>query len=378
MGTTSNGCSVLLLIALLGASPALCRAGELCRRLGEMNGVNDEFMTAMGYGFKTDSEYFCGPEAPQQFACGCGTAGICVERRDPWGRDVGECGCCPVWVWCVLGVFCLLLLATAFMVLYACCLRGKWWFDGYPEAIQPLLPRRGPPAVVPAGMPLPQTLFRGYRISDFISEQPPEPANETASAASAAPSGSPTALRNGGSRSAQVVRQTPTNLSSSAVRNRAFIYPPGDVAPEDQGTLQGFRDAIRATARDSDDDGRPSSGDSSEARPRVPQLHNRRAAPSAAHQPVTSSASSRVNSDSSNRSHGAVSGSPPTGGDPLEEGGPAAPRLGPLRTARTAVAPVAHDPQRGAADHTSSNGREDNHSSTSNGRCPESIDLSLL
>lgn len=150
-----------------------CAAVDLCRQLSDLNGVNEEFLNAVGYDVASDGQYFCGVDAPQQLKCSCGAAGICVTQLDPWGRNIGECGCCPLWVWSVLVVFGILLTLSLLVVLYACCCRGKWWFDGYPQPIQPILPRRGPPTVVPAGLPLPQSLFRGYRISDFVSDPPP-------------------------------------------------------------------------------------------------------------------------------------------------------------------------------------------------------------
>jgi len=122
-----------------------------------------------GYGLSSDGMYFCSSNAPTQFKCTCGTAGVCNTLNDPWGRDIGSCECCPVWVWVILGIFGVLFVIAVVVIIYACCLRDKWWFDGFPRPIQPILPRRGPPVVAPVGMPLPRDLFRGYRISDFIA-----------------------------------------------------------------------------------------------------------------------------------------------------------------------------------------------------------------
>jgi hypothetical protein len=301
----------LVILLLLSGSGSVAAGEDLCRRLGEMNGVNEDFMSAMGYGFISDHEYFCGPDAPTQFACSCGAAGVCVERRDPWGRDVGECGCCPAWVWIILGCFCVLLLASVFMIFYACCLRGKWWFDGFPEPIQPLLPRRGPPAVVPAGMPLPQNLFRGYRITDFSSELPPEPTNETASAVSG---------RGGSDASAVITSQTlqgrrTSPTSSSTIRNRA---PSAITTPTSGGNQRGASSPPSLHVVPPPQQQMGGANNTNDALSSSPQ--HRRHHHNSSHQPVTSSESSRVNSNSST-SHVGPTAEPPNSISDTHNGG---------------------------------------------------------
>jgi hypothetical protein len=158
---------------------AVVATANLCSKLQDLAGVNIPDMQQHGYNIDPTQSYFCGPGAPQQFLCDCGVSATCSPYFDPWGNNLGVCSCCPSWVYGTITVFVFMVTLAIAVGIYACVCRGKWWCDGYPEPIEPLLPRRGPPVVAPASAPLPPNLFRGYRITDFVSEAPEEPPEQT-------------------------------------------------------------------------------------------------------------------------------------------------------------------------------------------------------
>ncbi|AAZ10895.1 Enriched in surface-labeled proteome protein 11 [Trypanosoma equiperdum] len=141
-----------------------------CQPLSSLKGVNRAILNKSGEEYKESDELFCERGAPEQFKCNCGVATTCLSKKDPWGNNIGVCGCCPPWLFLFYTFFTIIVgfaIASAF---YICCCRGKWWFDGYPKAIIPAFSRRGPGTVVPAAVPLPPTLFRGYRTTDFVND----------------------------------------------------------------------------------------------------------------------------------------------------------------------------------------------------------------
>ncbi|RNF04651.1 hypothetical protein TraAM80_04946 [Trypanosoma rangeli] len=142
---------------------------ERCRPIANLRGINPRILTMPTATFYLDNEYFCADKAPLQFYCQCGVVSICTKHEDPWGRDIGVCGCCPWWIIVLFILFGIVVVASVSTVLYVWFCRGKWWWDGYPPPIRFVMCRRGPSTVVPATGPLPPNLFRGYRISDFVS-----------------------------------------------------------------------------------------------------------------------------------------------------------------------------------------------------------------
>jgi len=161
---------VVLVLCVVSAARS---ENKYCPALSDLGtAVNLNAMRAAGYNFDTNAQYFCASTAPAQFQCSCGSSGICVTELDPWGRNIGTCGCCPGWVYGLLAVFAALVLCIICLGVYGCFCRSRWWCDGFPEPILPLLPKRGPPTIVPASSPLPPNLFRGYRSEDFENEDP--------------------------------------------------------------------------------------------------------------------------------------------------------------------------------------------------------------
>nr|CCC90191.1 conserved hypothetical protein [Trypanosoma congolense IL3000] len=138
-----------------------------CRALKNLQGINKDLLDPRNYS-KSD-ELFCSSTAPQQFRCFCGVASTCLELKDPWGGDIGKCGCCPPWLILFYAFFLLIGFCAVISTAYICFCRGKWWFDGYPPPVIPAACRRAPPIVAAAAAPLPPTLFRGYQSSDFTS-----------------------------------------------------------------------------------------------------------------------------------------------------------------------------------------------------------------
>ncbi|ESL10309.1 hypothetical protein TRSC58_01961 [Trypanosoma rangeli SC58] len=147
---------------------------ELCRPIASLRGINPRILDMPTAPFYLDNEYFCADKAPLQFYCQCGVVSTCMKHEDPWGRNIGVCGCCPWWIIILFVLFCAVVVGSIITVLYVWFCRGKWWWDGYPPPIRFVMCRRGPATVVPATGPLPPNLFRGYRISDFVSG-PAEP-----------------------------------------------------------------------------------------------------------------------------------------------------------------------------------------------------------
>ncbi|KEG09653.1 hypothetical protein DQ04_04861010 [Trypanosoma grayi] len=117
-------------------------------------------------------EYFCADSAPEQLQCRCGISTTCMEKDDPWGQNIGVCGCCPWWLILFFVFFGIVFFTAMALVLYMWFCRGKWWCDGYPLPVQPVMSRRGPPIVARPSAPLPPNLFRTYRASDFVSGAP--------------------------------------------------------------------------------------------------------------------------------------------------------------------------------------------------------------
>lgn len=111
--------------------------------------------------------YFCGATAPAQFKCGCPSTKRCNALLSADNRDFGVCECCAPWVYGVVGGLVVLVLIAIAFCAYACCCRGRWWCDGYHPPIIPQGPKRGNPVVAPAGAPLRDGIFRGYRPIDF-------------------------------------------------------------------------------------------------------------------------------------------------------------------------------------------------------------------
>eukprot|EP00658_Telonema_sp_P-2_P034149 TRINITY_DN24953_c0_g1_i1.p2 TRINITY_DN24953_c0_g1~~TRINITY_DN24953_c0_g1_i1.p2 ORF type:complete len:152 (+),score=22.26 TRINITY_DN24953_c0_g1_i1:197-652(+) len=116
-----------------------------------------------------ESYYFCARSSPNDLYCYCGVASICHDYNDPWGRNIGECGCCTQWVYIMFAIFMTIVGLVFCCGMFACLCHGTWLYDGHPRPITPMLPQRTAPVIAPAAFPLPANAFRGYRSSDFIS-----------------------------------------------------------------------------------------------------------------------------------------------------------------------------------------------------------------
>ncbi|KAG8345466.1 hypothetical protein ERJ75_001418800 [Trypanosoma vivax] len=172
--STSIWSIVLLFTCGCVVQSAVASFGGRCRPAGGLRGINLGLLWDSNEEFSPEDEYFCSETAPKQLRCTCGISTACQEKNDPWGRNIGVCGCCPAWLVVFFIFFTVVCIFTIVSSLYVFCCRGKWWFDGYPKAIQPAISRRGPAMLAPASAPLPPTLFRGYRASDFASEVLPQ------------------------------------------------------------------------------------------------------------------------------------------------------------------------------------------------------------
>lgn len=169
----------LILAILVGIASILllpqqtAAAEDSCLVLNDITHMDKVVLKSLKYNFSNDGYYFCASSAPAQFSCSCGSTQTCTEFKDPYGRDLGECTCCALWVYVLLLLFLGMLGFSLLVAVYGCLCRGKWWCDGYPPPVVPLLARRGAPIVVPGQIPLPSNLFRNYRSRDFDSGLPP-------------------------------------------------------------------------------------------------------------------------------------------------------------------------------------------------------------
>ena len=144
-----------------------------CIALDDIRQYSKYHLNQLGYELELDGYYFCSDTAPKRYQCKCSTSSVCHKKYDPFGRDLGECGCCQTWIWAVLLFLLVAIFIGLLFCLYACLCRGRWWCDGHPRTVQPILPRRGPPTVLPSSVPVPTTMFRNYRPVDFESGLPP-------------------------------------------------------------------------------------------------------------------------------------------------------------------------------------------------------------
>ncbi|KAH9577310.1 hypothetical protein LSM04_002342 [Trypanosoma melophagium] len=164
---------VLLLSFLPYGGVALPR----CRTIGALRGINYRALLDSNESYYSNEEYFCAATAPAQYHCGCSFSNTCLQKNDPWGRNIGVCGCCPWWLTAFFTFFAIFFLLSLAMGVYFWCCRGRWWCDGYPPPVQPLMCRRRPAIVAPAAAPLPPSLFRGYPAEAFVSDDPPTTGN---------------------------------------------------------------------------------------------------------------------------------------------------------------------------------------------------------
>ena len=128
------------------------------------------------HGLLEDEYYFCAPDAPVQFQCQCPPSTVCntkVTSESP-PRELGTCTCCALWVYGILAALGAMGFAALLFCSYLCFCRGEWWCDGYHPPVNPFLPRRGAPVVIPGSLPLPNGVFRGFRPAEFDSGLSPE------------------------------------------------------------------------------------------------------------------------------------------------------------------------------------------------------------
>ena len=168
MAAASRSAHAAALVLVLCLCPIVV-CSQLCPALKDVQQVSITAMTSAGYSVDGSGNYFCSDSAPASLQCSCSSSSICAAKADPWGRDIGMCTCCAQWVYVVLAVFCVLFGILMTIIAYGLCLRGKWWFDGFPPPITVQFPKRGAPTIAPAGASLPVHLFRGYRSQDFIN-----------------------------------------------------------------------------------------------------------------------------------------------------------------------------------------------------------------
>lgn len=131
-------------------------------------GVNRKLFQSGGP-YYLSSQYFCAKSAPEQYHCKCSTSTRCHEKADPWGRDIGVCGCCAAWIYA-----CAVLIALAFVIVMVITVYGlwchrRWWCDGYVPLVATLMPRRGAAVSCPPDRRLPNNVFRGYPSSAFVN-----------------------------------------------------------------------------------------------------------------------------------------------------------------------------------------------------------------
>lgn len=189
--------------AIAGATTDVTSTQE-CNQLKDLDSninINDLISNLDGnpnepeYGFKKEGYYFCGADSPPYLSCKCGISSVCYERLDPWGRDLGECGCCTSWVIILFAIFAVIIVTVLVGGLYACMCHGTWLYDGYPQPITPLLPQRSATIIAPASFPLPEHAFRPYRSSDFISSDDPAAIAGAIAAAALEPPGTADGVR---------------------------------------------------------------------------------------------------------------------------------------------------------------------------------------
>ncbi|KPA82177.1 putative mitochondrial hypothetical protein [Leptomonas pyrrhocoris] len=152
-----------------------------CAELSDLfnYGVNKFLFDSGGESYFTDGQYFCADTAPAQYRCNCDLSTTCKRSLDPWGRNIGVCGCCPGWMIACLTLICLVFGICIVGILYGMLFQGCWWCDGYEKPTGSLMPRRGPAVTCPSTRPLPDNLFRGYVSTDFTNAAP-SPAEENA------------------------------------------------------------------------------------------------------------------------------------------------------------------------------------------------------
>eukprot|EP00758_Cryptobia_borreli_P016332 Tbor_TRINITY_DN6102_c0_g2::TRINITY_DN6102_c0_g2_i4::g.22175::m.22175 len=110
-----------------------------CSQVRELRNFNFEHTEKAGYGLSRDGYYFCSKNAPSDFMCKCSIASVCNEFLDPWGRDIGVCGCCTEWVYILLTAFVVIGIIFFCFSIFVCCFQGSWIYDGYPPPITPML-----------------------------------------------------------------------------------------------------------------------------------------------------------------------------------------------------------------------------------------------
>ena len=193
-----------------------------CNQAKELDNVQDVFEDYYD-DVKPDGYYFCAKTAPKDLYCYCGVASTCRSFNDPWGRNIGECGCCTQWVYIVFGIFMAVVGMVFFCGMFACLCHGTWLYDGHPRPIAPMLPQRTAPVIAPASFPLPANAFRGYRSTDFISgdEQPANSTRQSPRNADERPQ-SPTAMtsQRRGNNSNTASRQIPPSAAAAASQPR--------------------------------------------------------------------------------------------------------------------------------------------------------------
>ena len=167
-------------------------------------------MLNSGHGQKTS--FFCGPDAPSNFACRCTMGTTCSIFIDNEGRDLGTCSCCAAWVWVIGFLVIAAIIASIVLVIYIFTCRGAWWCDEYHPAVTPFLPRRGAPVVIPSSLPLPSGVFRGHRPRDFDTGISAE---EIAAAR---------AVREQAGRAAEVARQQQEQMREQQRRRRVRLH----------------------------------------------------------------------------------------------------------------------------------------------------------
>lgn len=145
--------------------------GPRCIQLNEVrmsaalyNGLTDA-------GFGSGSRPFCGPGAPDSLYCRCDALTTCRRKNDPYGRNVGECGCCSAWAIIVLFMFVAALTTMGGMALllaYPPSQSRMWWLFGYPPRLLFTHVKLPQPPASPPGVPFSRSVFSLSNPNHFV------------------------------------------------------------------------------------------------------------------------------------------------------------------------------------------------------------------
>ena len=217
----------------------------------DLIGPNDLNPNEPDFGFSKEGYYFCGADAPAYLQCKCGISSVCSKQLDPWGRDMGKCGCCTTWIIVLFAIFAIVIAVVLVGGMYACMCHGTWLYDGFPLPLMPLLPQRSATIIAPASFPLPEQAFRPYRSTDFISSDDPAVIAGAIAAAALEPPSTADGMRRRRRRGAPQQQQSQQAAVQMATIPAPIIRSPNAAASPDGGappTAEDMAAAARTVA----------------------------------------------------------------------------------------------------------------------------------